>query len=86
MAEIINFPKNENTCVTKVSVQVSKYQNEGAAPLYVVETLFPDGTWTSGFYSTVLTRALQAAKDEAKERDADLLPESLWPYAKLKNT
>lgn len=73
--------------VKKVSVQVSE-RNEAQGTsedgtFYVVEVLFPDGTWQPMGYHRDLKEARLAAQLEACARGADLLPRSLWPNGQI---
>lgn len=84
---VVEISKSKNACVSKVSVQVSEYSeaNGGAdnGTLYVVEVLFPDGTWVMTSHHKSLADAVDDAKSEAEKRDALLLTESMWPNRKV---
>lgn len=86
MEKIITIPMNENSCVIKVSVQVSKYSGhltDDGVTKYIVEVIYPDGTWKMLETSLSYPPALVAAKVEAEKRGADLLPESMFPSCKV---
>lgn len=89
MTTIIDFPKSVLSCVSQVSVQVSKYSEENGGSdhetgtVYAVETLFPDGTWVNEGYYRLLAGADVKAQGVAIARGAVLLPESIWPNRKV---
>ena len=79
---IVSLFPTENSCLNKVSVQVSEYgeKNGGCdnGTLFVVEVLFPDGKWWEVSHHRSLHEARLAASKEAAARSADLLPVTLW--------
>lgn len=87
-ANVVLMPGSENSCVDRVSVQVSEYSEEnggasiGSGTIYAVETLFPDGTWATDCHHRDLIAAKAAAERVAKNRGAVLLINSIWPNRK----
>ncbi|OJH45197.1 hypothetical protein [Paracoccus sp. SM22M-07] len=85
MSDIIDIGTRSNSCVSRVSVQVSQYSEAnggselGTGTLFAVETLFTDGTWLVEHWH----RDLQAARDHARavadDRGAVVLINSMWP-------
>lgn len=86
---IVSIPRSPLSCVSRVSVHVSEYsvQNGGSdrqtGTIYTVETLFPDGTWLIAGHYRALAVAKIAARQVAEDRNAELLPDSIWPNRKI---
>lgn len=89
MGDTIRLPLGREAVVEQVSVHVAEYSSEnggrdaGEQTIYVVEVLFPDGTWTSSDHSTEYGEACSYAVDEAKQRGAVVLDQCAWPNRRV---
>lgn len=84
--DVLKNPHDLRTCVRIITVQISTHKIEtrglGKGNLYVVEVLFPDGTWARVGHSRKLVLAQAKAVSVAKKRNAILLstPQSTLLY------
>ena len=89
MRGITEIPLNPLSCVSRVSVQVSKYSEENGGSdrstgtLFAVETVFPDGTWKNEGYFRILAVAKAKARQVSEKRGAVVLVDSMWPNRKI---
>jgi len=89
MRNVIRLDNGAFDLVDRVSVQVSEYSEKnggvdrGLPTLYLVEVLFTDGTWATAGHFEDLAEARLAACMEAKNRNAKILKNSLWPSRKV---
>lgn len=79
MSNVVPIRENLGYTVKETCVQVSRYPQDDGSGLYIVEILYPDGTWDKLHHARDLGEAWKMAGKEAGDRRVPLLPESIWP-------